>query len=239
MKQDRFKRVEQKYLFPAGYTDLMRTWLEHACVPDPRYPTGAVSSIYFDTPELFHYRESRNGEFLRTKVRLRWYDGPSGDSLSADQTADTRCFLEVKAKRGALSEKKRIEVALPAGTLLDEPFSSDRVLDLPARAVELGFHLSGIMVPVLIVRYERRRYLDIASGSTLVLDTGIRCTEVNEAVLRGLTPVHLDVGVLEVKGLKRGTREVLDPIGAYLTKSSFSKYVITLEFLMQPLERRI
>ena len=52
VKQDRFRRIERKYLFPAGYTEVLRSWLEHACVPDPEYPSSTVSSIYFDTPDF-------------------------------------------------------------------------------------------------------------------------------------------------------------------------------------------
>lgn len=235
MEQDRFKRVEQKYLFPAGYSEVIRTWLEHACVPDPRYPSSVVSSIYFDTPGLFHFHESRNGEFLRAKVRLRWYT----DLTATETGAGVRCYLEVKTKQGALSEKRRSEVTIPAGVLLEDPFSNERILGLTARVFDLGYRAAGMLVPILLICYRRQRYLDVESDSALAADTEIRCTRANETVVQGMLPVYLDVGVLEVKGMNRRSGGVLNPIGSYLTKSPFSKYSISLESLLQPLGRRV
>jgi len=239
MKQDRFKRVEQKYLFPAGYTDVILAWLEHACVPDPGYPYSVVSSLYFDTPGLFHFHESRNGEFLRAKVRLRWYTEPAGAPLSSEPEAGVRCYLEIKTKQGALSEKKRIEVTIPSQVLLEDLFSNEQILDLTGRVFDLGYRAAGMLVPILLIQYRRRRYLEAASDSGIAVDAEIRCTRANETVVQGMLPVHLDVGVLEIKGMNRGTCEMLNPIGSYLTKSPFSKYGISLESLMQPLGRRV
>jgi hypothetical protein len=239
MNQDLTRRIEQKYLFPAGYTDVIRTWLEHACVPDPRHPSDVVSSIYFDTPGLFHFHESRNGEFLRAKIRLRWYGGSNGDPVTIEPFAGVRCYLEVKFKQGVLSEKKRAEVAIPRQVLVGDPFFDSRILDLAERAYELGYRAAGILTPILLIRYQRRRYLDPGSDTVLSLDGEIRCTRVNDRVFQATPPVYLDVGVLEVKGMERQTGEILLPIGAYLRKSPFSKYVVSVESLMQPLGRRV
>ncbi len=235
MKQDHFKRVEQKYLFPAGYKEMILAWLEHVCMPDPLYPSSAVSSLYYDTPGLFHFHESRNGEYLRAKVRLRWY----ADIHSSDPDAGVRCYLEVKRKQGALSGKQRTEVMIPSRVLVDDPFSNDQILDLPARVFDLEYQPSGMLVPVLIVQYRRHRYIDADSKSSIAVDAEIRCTRANETFVPGMPPVHFDAAVLEIKGMNRKTLHVLNPIGSYLTKSTFSKYGISLESLMQPLGRRV
>jgi hypothetical protein len=237
-KQDRFFRIEQKYLFPAGYEEVLRSWLEHACVPDPLYPSDTVSSIYFDTPELSHYHESRNGEFLRSKVRLRWYADPEDANLRTNPDGEVRCFLEVKAKQGALSGKTRREVWIPLQDFCD-PFSAGRILELAAAVCELGYHPPGLLLPLLMVRYRRLRYLDIAGDGAIALDTDIRCTGVNQAVIQGSAPVQLSVGVLEAKRMSRQIPKVLEPITGYLRKSPFTKYGIALESLMQPLGRRV
>jgi hypothetical protein len=54
-----------------------------------------------------------------------------------------------------------------------------------------------------------------------------------------MTPVDLDVGILEVKGMSHGRWEALKPINAGLTKSAFSKYAVAVESLLQPLGRRV
>lgn len=239
MKQDRFKRVEQKYIFPAGYADMILAWLEHSSVPHPGYSSSVVSSIYFDTPGLFHFHESRNGNFARSKVRLRWYSEPAADPPSREAEDGVRCYLEIKTKQGALSEKRRTEVTIASRVLLDAPFSNEQFSDLTERALALGYRAAGILVPILMIQYRRRRFLDVESDSGMSVDSQICCTRANEAFLQGLLPVHLDVGVLEIKGRNRGTGELLNPIGSYLTKSPFSKYGISLETLGQPLGRRV
>jgi hypothetical protein len=213
MKQDYFKRIEQKYLFPAGYKQMILTWLEHVCMPDPLYPSGAVSSLYYDTPGLFHFHEGRNGEFMR-------------------------CYLEIKRKQGVLSEKQRTEVIIPTRVLVEEPFSDEQILALPTRVFDLGYQASGVLVPVVMVHYHRRRYLDPASQASIAVDTEIRCTRANETFVHGVPPVHFDIGVMETKGMNRSIPGVLNPIGSYLTKQPFSKYGMSLESFMQPLGRR-
>lgn len=239
MRQERFRRVEQKYLFPAGHTEMILAWLQHACLPDPRFPSSTVSSLYYDTPGLFHFYESRNGDFVRAKVRLRWYEGPFRDIRQKGPDAAVRCYLEVKTKEGALSEKKRTEVTIPSRVLYDDPFSSSQILDLPARVLDLDFRPSGPLLPVLIVEYRRQRYLDTDSQASIAVDADIRCTQVNGTVVPGIPPVYFDVGVLESKGMNRNSNGVLNPIASCLTKSPFSKYGISLESLMKPLGRRV
>jgi hypothetical protein len=234
MNRDGFKRIERKYLFPAGHAEVIRTWLDHACAPDPRFPVSEVSSIYFDTPELFHFHESRNGEFLRTKVRLRWYT----DLTAMASEAGVRCYLEVKAKQGALSGKRRTEVTIPASVLVDDPFSSERIGDLAAEVFGLGYRGAGMLLPILLIRYRRLRYLDLESHSNISMDTEIRCSMANDAVVQGSYPVWYDVGVLEIKGMNRDACDLLNPIGSYLTGAPFSKYVVGLQTLTQPLGRR-
>jgi hypothetical protein len=237
MNRDQFKRIEQKYLFPGGQKDIILAWLEHACLPDPQYPVSLVSSLYYDTPGLFHYQESKNGDFLRAKVRLRWYGQEDNGSVVPSVTA--RCYLEIKNKQGALSEKQRREVTIPRHILFDDPFSNDQILSLPVRVFALDQRVSGLLVPMLIVEYRRQRYIDADSRVSIALDSEIRCTRVNEAFVYGIPPVYFDVGILEAKGMNPVSYGVLDPIGSYLTKSPFSKYAISLETLMHPLGRRV
>jgi hypothetical protein len=235
MKQGPFKRIEQKYLFPAGHKEMILAWLEHVCVPDPLYPSSDVSSLYYDTPGLVHYYESRNGEYLRTKVRLRWY----ADLRSSDPGAGVRCYLEIKSKQGAVSEKKRTAVTIAPRGLVDELFSNEQILDLPDGVYDLEYRASGMLVPVLLVQYRRHRYVDPDSQSGIAVDAEIRCTRANQTFIHGMPPVHFDVAVLETKGMNRGIPGVLNPIASYLRKSTFSKYGSAIESLMHPLGRRV
>lgn len=229
------RRIEQKYLFPAGQKEIILCFLEHACLPDPHYSFGVVSSIYFDTPALFHYNENRNGDFLKSKLRLRWYQ----DLESIERGTGVSCFLESKNKNGALCRKQRLELLLPVEHLLEDPLSNEQIADLPSLVCELGYAAPGILVPVLLIRYECRRYVEPAAHTRIAVDTDICCSQANETFFPALTPVHLDIGVVETKGGDRSMPDGLKPFRAQLTKSSFSKYARCLEHLMQPQGRSV
>lgn len=98
-------RVDTKYVF--GQVDLPEVLsamqadyriLEVEGVRGTKY-----RSLYFDTPDLQHYRDHHNGRTFRSKVRFREYLGAG------------LVFLEVKCKTGrGRTDKKRVRVeAIP------------------------------------------------------------------------------------------------------------------------------
>jgi hypothetical protein len=235
-KQDGFQRIEQKYLFPLASREMILSWLDHACIPDPSFPYSDVSTLYYDTPELAHFHEGSNGNFVRAKVRLRWY--PKAELGGRDHDADVPGYLEIKTKQGALSGKQRFAVIIPRRSLIQDPFSDSWILELPTQVFELNFKPTNILVPVAQVQYRRRRYLDPGSQSGIAVDTEICCTRCNVNVISGMPPVHFPMGILESKGMNRTLPKALAPIGSCLAKSRFSKYGVSLQSLMQPLGRR-
>ena len=72
-----------------------RTILESYCTPDDWYAAGVVNSVYFDTPGFSSYRETLNGDNVKTKVRLRWYG--TRDKLPGEVPV----FIEVKGRFGS------------------------------------------------------------------------------------------------------------------------------------------
>jgi hypothetical protein len=59
----------------------------------------AYRTLYFDTPQLKHYRDHHNGRVFRSKVRFREYVG------------SPLCYLEVKRKTGrGATDKVRVKV---------------------------------------------------------------------------------------------------------------------------------
>jgi len=228
-------RLEDKYVFVEGARDVILAWLEHACIPGPVYGLETVHTVYFDTPNLTLYGEKRNGDYLKSKVRLRWYEEePAGRPVP-----DARCFLEVKLKEGAVCRKRRVELALPEGGLRGRPLLDAAIGDLPARVSELGYSPRGVLTPVLLVRYRRHRFLDPLSGSRLAVDTDIHAADVNRDLMAAAVPLHLGTGVLEIKGMHDGAPRCLEPIRAHLTKSAFSKYAQCVELATHPVQRRI
>ena len=229
-----YQHIERKYVFADPHKETVLAWLDGCCIHDHDYNSGIISTLYYDTPSLALYAEKFNGDFLKSKVRLRWYS----DLESVENDADVKCFLEIKRKYSTVCRKERLEIAIPAGKLLLDPFSDDDILNLPSRVYKLGYIPPGNLVPTLLIRYFRHRFIDPQSHSRIAVDTDIRCIRVNENYFPAVVPVYLSVGVLEIKGKKRENLAFLKPVEHYLAAAAFSKYAYCFENLMQPLGRR-
>ncbi|MGB7933478.1 MAG: VTC domain-containing protein [Gammaproteobacteria bacterium] len=226
---------ETKYTFIAQQKQMIKDWVEYCCVPDQQFESGTISSVYYDAPTLNLYKEKRNGDYIKSKLRLRWYC----DLETIDPDTDVNCYLELKRKYGTTRQKERLCLTLAAKFLAFDLFNNEVITDLPSRADELMYLPTRALKPMALIQYHRSRYIDPQSGSRFAIDTGIRCTQVNSDYISVLPPVYLGVGVLEVKGKQTELPASLKPISAYLTKEAFSKYGQCLEHLMIPLRRRI
>jgi hypothetical protein len=225
--------VEKKYQFAGSQESTLLAWLEGCLSPDPLYPFGLISSLYYDTPDLKLYGETRNNHYARTKVRLRWYGCLEGKA-SEDKVC---CYLEVKQKFGSTRRKGRIPVEVSVRQLSLNPFLDPTLLSLGNRAREFTPLPAHSLVPMLLIQYERRRFVDPLAGCRASLDTKIRCVRTNPTFVPGLPSVELTPGVLEVKGQNADLLASLEPISSLLTDRGFSKYVQCLRRLMHPVER--
>ena len=90
---------ELKFVGERASSQPVRCWLQKVCKPDPSFAEGVVFTIYYDTPMLECLDEKRNSDYLKTKIRLRWYNVTGTQSDNA--------FLEVKRRYGARREKIR------------------------------------------------------------------------------------------------------------------------------------
>lgn len=210
-------RRELKYVMAASYADAAQAWLDHHAAPDPRFEYNAIHSLYFDTRGLEAYDRKLASDFLKWKVRLRWYTDETGAQFS-DQA-----FLELKCKEGAVSRKTRAALDLDVASLDRDPFALARSLCLPSR---LAMPVRGVLAPVAVISYRRRRYIEMSSGSRLALDQRIEArAEAGGPFRHGAC--RLDSAVLEVKGPRAGELppalyRLQELTGA--RKQSFSKY---------------
>ena len=196
------------------------TILESYCSADDLYAAGVVNSIYFDTPGLAAYRETENGDNVKTKVRLRWYGTPN------EQPAMIPAFIEVKGRFGSARRKSHQEVAVPRDILLDAPLEGWGISDfLFTSSSGLGVPLSRELRPVCVISYNRRRYFDTPTKSRIALDWDIRAERYNTSIFPWGTPVHLDSLVCEFKnkgGTPPGWAALM--MNAGLCIGRFSKY---------------
>ena len=233
MDDDYFQNdIEQKYVFPRFQVEAILSWMESFCLADLNFPTNLVSSLYYDTPSFSFYREKSNSFYLKTKVRLRWY----GKLQSPLTDSPVNCLLEVKKKVGKIRQKKRIPLKILASKLSTCQFSDEEIATVPLQIADLIPIPAVFLIPMLIVRYNRYRFVDPHSGSRINIDMDISCPQVNPLYFppgRSLNP--LDVGVLEVKGKQMELPDILLPISKYLRKDNFSKYASCCEHLSNPL----
>lgn len=210
---------ELKFTLPASRAPFARRLLAALCRPDPRFAAAVVSTVYYDSPDLCLLAQKLNSDFLKTKVRLRWYSAISGDPGSG------AAFIEVKSRVGALRRKARAETTLQGTRLAEVPLADPafaRALDVARR---LDGDLPARLLPAMMVRYERHRFVEPMSGARVSLDFGIQAPRANRALLGQGGPVRLAVSVVEIKGAGDELPRALRPL-AHLgaRRASFSKY---------------
>ena len=211
---------ERKFAGTRLHLEPVAALLGARCLPDGEFPEGVVNSIYFDTPRLRSYREKDDGDFLKTKVRLRWYgrDEELGESVPA--------FLELKYRIGSARDKVRLELAVPRSLLLDTPYGSGAFADfLAAHSAALGEPLAIGWTPAVQITYDRLRYIDEPSGSRVSVDWNIRAPRFDPVRFPWAVPVELDDLVCEFKnpgGTPPPWAETMLRLGLRL--GSFSKY---------------
>lgn len=220
------RRIERKFVLHRVAAPTILAWLGHACRRDPIHPGGAVTSIYYDTADWRAYAEHRDGDVIKTKVRLRWYG-----QLDPSTAPWTDGYLEVKHKRGAFGHKRRRPLRLPTAHILDgfapsplSPAELDRLL------IELGVASPRPLIPVTVIRYMRRRFIDLRAPFRYSVDSAIAGRILDTRLLPATTLVRLDCAVLEVKGPSVTPPGTLSPLRALaLRPAAFSKYAACLE----------
>ena len=216
---------EAKFVAERWRAESARRWLQMVCRPDPDFPEATVYTVYYDTPGLRCLHEKLNGDYLKSKVRLRWY--------RVGERAGDAAFLEVKMRLGSRREKVRVPVPFQ-GT-----WPTYGSLDVPSlRSVPRQLRVAGITIPhdyrpVLLVRYRRHRFIERLTGLRASLDTDICSPAVSRR--EGLTPRDLPLPfvVFEWKGLRDtlpDSLRILTTLG--FRKSSFSKYSACYDYTL-------
>ena len=214
---------EWKYVFANRRARLLGDWLETRCRPDPLFAAGRITSIYFDTPEGSLLDEKLNSDYLKTKVRLRWY----GDWITGAPAGGV--FLEVKQRIGSTRRKFRRVLDWAAEELEAMPLEDPRLLAIPRLAMEAGFFFVRPLRPAICLAYRRRRYLEPETGTRICLDQDIAPVRIH-GERGGVARQPIPEGVFEVKGTAEQLPAALQPLMALgCRRQSFSKYERCME----------
>jgi len=218
---------ELKYVCSPWSDRLVLSSLESRCQWDSEYRSNHVNSIYFDTFNWAFADEKAASDYLKTKVRIRWYESGvsnSGDGVS-DNDARSPCYLEIKRKIGSTRQKARLKLGISSAELKARLDSSSGIADVRQQITNLAPDLGNTeLIPRIHVRYLRHRYTEPGSGARIAFDSDITGTVVALAGAERFT-ARLQQSVLEVKGDEEDLPANLRFLHApYLRKAAFSKY---------------
>lgn len=221
---------ESKYVAEWAAPESVSALLGAYSEPDPAHAEGEIESVYWDTRGLASFAEKANGDSLKRKVRLRWYRDtpPSSDGRRV-------AFFEVKDRIGAARDKVRAVIRWDAGFLDSAPLCDPAFADLlrvGADAAGFGFLPLGALVPVVSIRYRRRRFVCPATDSRLSVDWNLSCPRAN----RDVFPLSIPLGTPEVVVEAKSSGVRAWPFGPALVRAgfrlcSFSKFGLFLSKL--------
>lgn len=210
---------ELKFIISNAHSKVIVEWLNRYCNPDPEFPVGLISSIYYDTTDWKYLGEKFNSFYFKTKVRLRWY------SDLAYKHHYEAAFVEAKYKVGGRRFKSRVKSPFTGQEIARMPLEDKRLLQIPALLISKGIVIDETLLPAFQITYKRFRYIDPFSGSRICFDFDIHSPQVNKLMLPYIKSVILQTAVFEVKGRVSELPPSLYPLTDLgLKKSSFSKY---------------
>ncbi len=221
---------ERKFTAGPECADAALAWLRHLCLPDPVFPVGVVNSLYYDTLPLHSYEEKRAGDFIKTKVRLRWYD-------VAEAAADGTCvaFLEVKRRVGRGRRKWRKKLNLDWDWISKSPVDDEGFCDVLAEAREA---MSGAfptdLHPAAVISYTRYRFLCPETMARVCIDMNVATGRVSNRYLPFRGQARLSDIVLEIKDTSRDVPRWVERLYRLgFRQRSFSKYGECIARLME------
>lgn len=210
---------EAKFVLPADRVPAVLDFLTSRLSLDPEHPEAIVTSLYYDTPGLRLLADKEDSDYLKSKVRVRWYRDPVTGEVSPD------AFMEMKAKEGARRSKARVPMPGEGPEIAGMSLLDPRLNELPRRLVEAGVDVPPGLAPLITIAYRRRRFVLPRVNARVCIDWDIRTTHVHPRV--GAAPnTPLPEAVVEVKGSERMlTIELANLTLLGVRLSSFSKYL--------------
>ena len=218
---------ELKFTFPGARAHLVCRRLESTCRRDRDFPAAVVWTVYYDTPALVSLGEKINSEFLKRKIRVRWYADVNG-------LVSGPAFVEAKLRVGTKRLKVRERLPFPAEEIARWGLQDPRLRSFPSLLRNHGVVCQESWLPMMLIRYRRDRFIEPLSQSRVSLDSDIAAIEVNSRFLATGDRSPLRTAVLELKGSGDRLPPALQPLLPLgLHKRSFSKFLAVYAHTMR------
>ena len=166
------RRYELKYAITESTASEIRDYIKNICTMDKFVPEGekgyTVNNLYFDTPDLRFYNDTKFRKPVRFKPRARYYGNKATDLI----------FPEIKYRNSSVIWKRRYNIPIE---LWPELFSSaDKGESSPVISPHLDTFDDIIYwysaQPVLHVRYFREPYVsDFEAYGRVTFDRQLCC----------------------------------------------------------------
>jgi hypothetical protein len=211
---------EVKFILDNSRSRTLTEYVSKVCRPDPLYPEGIVSSIYFDTRDFLFLGEKLSSDFLKAKVRFRWYSSVNtGESFP-------NLFLEVKRKIGSAREKYRKNIDMSSSWVQKRSLHCPDYHIVNEMLLRHGQRFNQNVYPILQINYRRSRFIDSLSGARLSVDRDINVSRTNRNMVRGCKRTLLKTAVFEFKSSSHVLPDWLGNVIAIgdCKKDAFSKY---------------
>ena len=228
-----FNRFELKYVISGQQAQRFKEDLRRYVVPDQYGDSGryALSSLYYDSPDLRCYQENDDGLKLRRKLRIRHYD--TGEVFGDESPV----CVEIKQRYDRVTQKRRTVMPYDQALRLcndrqvPDRASADRALWEEIHVFLWRYNL----LPASIVRYLRQAFMGTAyeQGLRVTFDTSLsfqtQQLHLHESAF-GLPLLPASMVVMEIKVDERLPRWLADMLAAHnLQQGSISKYCRSIE----------
>jgi hypothetical protein len=210
---------EIKFTLSASRAHVARDWLDRLCRRDPKYPAATVWTMYYDTAALVSLGEKINSDYLKKKIRVRWYS-------DLDGRVQGPAFVEAKLRIGTNRSKVRQVLPFPASDIAGWALDDIRLLSFPRVLNSNGIHGAEPWYPMMLIRYRRDRFVESLSRARVSLDSDIAAVAMHPRLTSAFDSSPLASAVLEVKGHGDILPRPLQPLLALgIHKASFSKFL--------------
>ena len=223
--------IEKKYAFDNRLSKTALSLASRLFRPDSEHEFSIVSSIYYDTIFEDFVAEKSDSDYLKQKIRLRWYEG-----LDC-QDSTPRYFLELKQKCGIHRAKSRHDITEQLEFLSCEVRGGNRDTRQTLIVNRLLREFHGDLIPKvfprLCISYERHRFHTPFSNERINLDCNINVSRAGARQPPASIPGNFRQAVLEVKGSGYSAEGPVTSLLKTLDarKAAFSKYLVGYEML--------
>jgi len=223
------RESELKFTCDAFSAAFIKRGVESICLADENFSENIISSVYFDTHDWLFAGEKASSDYLKAKVRLRWYEVSDPSKVSKG----SKCYLEFKRKVGSKRTKSRVLMPFTGNQTLSALQDNANKEMIQQHIVEHAPDLYGYSVePKFVVRYARSRFEEPFSNTRISFDTDIQAFSLGNNFAQQASHVRLVESVLEVKGDVNDLPQALRSFHAgKLRKAAFSKYYESYKLL--------